>query len=221
MRPVRLSDDILLAVDTCFGACSGAVLAGSKVLASRRVVMERGHAEALAPMVEEVMAAAALSFSQLEKLAVTTGPGSFTGQRVGLAFMRGLRLALTKPLIGITSLAAMAAQARSETGRAMAAAVHDAKREEVYLEIPGHTETSQLLSNNEAAQTLAAFDGIALAGTAAQRMAEYCRDAIITTITAPDAVWVGRLAVDAKEHGTPRPLYLRPPDAKLPAAAKP
>ena len=77
--------------------------------------MERGHAEALAPMVEEAMRERRLAFAELERLAVTTGPGTFTGQRVGLAFMRGLRVALNLPLIGITTLAAMAQQAMAET----------------------------------------------------------------------------------------------------------
>ena len=70
------------------------------------IVMDRGHAEALAPMVEDAMRG--IAFADLDRLAVTTGPGTFTGQRVGLAFMRGLRVALHRPLIGITTLAAMA-----------------------------------------------------------------------------------------------------------------
>lgn len=208
----------ILAVDTCFGACSAAVLSGPRVVARSRLEMARGHAEALAPMVEAVMQEAGLSFSALDKLAVTTGPGSFTGQRVGLAFMRGLRLALTKPLIGITSLAAMAEQARQETGRPLAAAVHDAKRDEVYLEMIGHP--AQLLSTAAAAQLLSAYRGLALAGSAAAQLAEYCPDAVVTTITAPDAVWVGRLGIDQHESGPTRPLYLRAPDAKLPGVVK-
>lgn len=216
-----MSEVRLLAVDTCFGVCSAAVLRGTQVLAARCEVMARGHAEALAPMVEEVMRAAGLSFAELDKLAVTTGPGSFTGQRVGLAFMRGMRVALTKPLVGITSLAAMAEQARAETGRTIAAAVHDAKRDEVYLEMVGHVVPAQIMTSAEAARLLASFSGLALAGTAALQFAPLCPDAIVTAITAPDAVWVGRLALSVAAAGTPRPLYLRPPDAKLPGAAKP
>jgi tRNA threonylcarbamoyladenosine biosynthesis protein TsaB len=208
----------LLAVDTCFGACSAAVLAGSQVLAGRREVMPRGHAEALAPMVEEVMRAAGLSFADLDKLAVTTGPGSFTGQRVGLAFMRGMRVALVKPLVGITSLSAMAQQARAETDCAIGAAVHDAKRDEVYLEMVGHAVPAQIMTVAEAARLLSPFSSLALAGTAAPLLAQHCPNAIITTITAPDAAWVGLLALPVEAVGAPRPLYLRPPDAKLPAA---
>src|SRR5580698_1696827 len=123
----------ILAVDTALGACSAAIIEDGKTLAHRFVVMERGHAEAVAPMVEDVMREAALDFPALDRLAVTTGPGTFTGQRVGLAFMRGLRVALKKPLAGITTLDAMAAAAMDESKLSRAAVLHDAKRGEVYV----------------------------------------------------------------------------------------
>src|SRR5436305_4077174 len=103
--------------------------------------MERGHAEALAPMVQLVMQHANLRFEQLDRLAVTTGPGTFTGQRVGLAFMRGLRIALKRPLVGMTTLQAMSAAAREETGTEFGAALHDAKRGEVYVGLYSPNET--------------------------------------------------------------------------------
>ena len=84
----------LLAVDTALGACSVALLDDGKTLAHIFEPMDRGHAERLAPMVDEAMQKAGMDFAALDRLAVTTGPGTFTGQRVGLAFMRGLRLAL-------------------------------------------------------------------------------------------------------------------------------
>lgn len=212
--------DRILAVDTTFGACSAALLEDGRVLARQFELMQRGHAEALAPMVEAVMREAGLSFAALDRLAVTTGPGSFTGQRVGLAFMRGLRVALAKPLIGITSLAAMAAEAREQTGAAVAAAVHDAKRDEVYFETTAGHE-AQILPVVDAQRILAEWSSLALAGTGAALMSEACPAARLTTIMAPDAVWVGRLAQEVPDLGAaPRPLYLRPPDAKLPAAPR-
>src|SRR5580698_7057611 len=109
---------MLLAVDTALGACSVALLDGDKIRAHIFEPMDRGHAERLAPMVEEAMKAAHAEFATLTRLAVTTGPGTFTGQRVGLAFMRGLRLALQIPLIGVTTLETIAAAAMAETGQA-------------------------------------------------------------------------------------------------------
>src|SRR5579859_2376873 len=124
---------MLLAVDTALGACSVALLDGDKVRAHIFEPMERGHAERLAPMVDEAMKSAQADFAQLTRLAVTTGPGTFTGQRVGLAFMRGFRLALQVPLIGVTTLEAIAAAAMDETGQTRAAVIHDARRDEAYL----------------------------------------------------------------------------------------
>jgi len=211
-----LSEARILAVDTALGACSAAVMQAGRVLASRHVAMERGHAEALAPMVEAVMREAGLAFAELDKLAVTTGPGTFTGQRVGLAFMRGLHVALKKPLVGITTLAAMAEQARREAGVDNAAAVHDAKRGEVYLAAVGQTLSARLLRFEDAVTVLQEIGDLVLAGTAAIRMAEALNGVRALNIVAPDAVWVARLAVDLESTSVPRPLYLRAPDAKLP-----
>ena len=123
----------ILAVDTALGACSVALLENNATLAQILEPMERGHAERLAPMVAEAMQAAKADFQTLDRLAVTVGPGTFTGQRVGLAFMRGLRLALRLPLTGVTTLEGMAAAAMAETGEAKVAAIHDARRSEAYL----------------------------------------------------------------------------------------
>lgn len=217
----------ILAVDTALGACSAAVLDGGTVLAHRFEIMERGHAEALAPMVEAAMTEAGLAFAALGRLAVTTGPGTFTGQRVGLAFMRGLRVALKTPLVGVTTLHAMAAAALAESGAGAAAALHDARRGEVYLEAvsaDGPLLGVQIQPFDEAIsllkQSLPPGAQVALAGTAASAAAEALAgfDVVETAIAQPDALWVARLAQALPEpEGPPRPLYLRAPDAKLPS----
>ena len=221
-----MSEDVkILAVDTALGACSAALLDGSRVLARCCAVMERGHAEALAPMVRAVMSDAKMDFAALDRLAVTVGPGTFTGQRVGLAFMRGLRAALHKPLLGVTSLSAMAEQARSETGGSCAAAIHDARRGEVYVEVVGNSTSlsARVMAFADAGAMLRDLGGpIVLAGTAAPRMSDVLKawgvEARLSPITAPDAVWVAHLAARMvpQEGPPPRPLYLRAPDAKLP-----
>jgi tRNA threonylcarbamoyladenosine biosynthesis protein TsaB len=210
---------IILAVDTALGACSVAVLDGEKILAHRFEEMARGHAEALAPMVESTMKQAGIGFGALERLAVTTGPGTFTGQRVGLAFMRGLRVALKKPLIGITTLEAMA----SATGAERAAAIHDAKRDEAYLLLWDKGEIvlpPTVMPFTEARARIRAFGPCALCGTgAAAAKTELGADFLLTEIRQPDALWVARLALTRHPSDTPpAPLYLRAPDAKLPDA---
>lgn len=210
----------ILAVDTALGACSAALLDGENVLAAKFAVMQRGHAEALAPMVQAVMTG--FDFAALDKLAVTVGPGTFTGQRVGLAFMRALRVATGKPLVGVTSLAAMAEQAGAQSGIAVAAAVHDARRGEVYIEIIGKEFAASVMTFENALAVLRdRGTPIVLAGSAAVRMAEAMAplEAVVVDILAPDAIWVARLAAPLEPlRSPPRPLYLRAPDAKLPGA---
>jgi tRNA threonylcarbamoyladenosine biosynthesis protein TsaB len=217
----------ILAVDTALGACSAAVLDGDIVRAHRLEVMERGHAEALAPMVLAVMLEAGMKFDELDRLAVTTGPGTFTGQRVGLAFMRGLRIALKRPLVGITTLQAMSVAAMEETGSEFGAAMHDAKRGEVYAALYSRRETLHepaLLPFGDAVSVIRESvreHRVALAGTAAAAAVEALRgEAAITSVVYPDALWVARLAQRVPDPAeAPRPLYLRPPDARLPAQA--
>lgn len=209
----------LLAVDTALGGCSVALLDGGKILAHIFEAMDRGHAERLAPMVREAMGSA--EFSSLTHLAVTTGPGTFTGQRVGLAFMRGLRLALHVPLTGVTTLEAMALAAMDESGQARAAVLHDARREEAYLLLRESDQVVQqpcVMGFGDAVERIRDFGPCALAGTGAAA----ARDALgaaftLSGIRQPDALWVARLAQTLPTpEDAPGPLYLRAPDAKLP-----
>jgi tRNA threonylcarbamoyladenosine biosynthesis protein TsaB len=208
----------ILAVETALGACSVAVLDGEKIRTHRFEEMARGHAEALAPMVETAMTKAGIAFPDLDRLAVTTGPGTFTGQRVGLAFMRGLRVALQKPLTGLTTLEVMAAA----TSSPRAAAIHDAKRDEAYLLLWEQGETKlapMVLPFAEALEKIRAFGPCALAGTGAPAIrAQLGENFALTPIRQPDALWLARLALTRPpSDAPPAPLYLRAPDAKLPA----
>src|SRR6266403_490713 len=120
---------IVLGLDTCLSSCSVAVLDGERVVASAREVMARGHQERLAPMARSVMAEAGLAFDRLERIAVTVGPGSFTGLRVGIAFAKGLALALDLPAVGIGTLEALAAETEGLVFPAI-----DARRGQLYLQ---------------------------------------------------------------------------------------
>jgi tRNA threonylcarbamoyladenosine biosynthesis protein TsaB len=220
----------ILACDTALGALSAAVILGERALANEFVEMVRGHAEALAPMVARVMRASGLAFADLDRLAVTTGPGTFTGQRVGLAFMRAAAMALKRPLIGVTTTDAMAAGALARTGAAWALAVADAKRGEVYLgamDASGSALLQPLLIPFAAAVSFVErmcepFGPPVLAGTGAEPMLAALRErgigATDSGVRQPDAVFVAHLARTRPIPDTPpKPLYLRAPDAKLPS----
>jgi tRNA threonylcarbamoyladenosine biosynthesis protein TsaB len=209
----------ILAVDTALGACSVALLDDDKVLAHIFEPMDRGHAERLAPMVEEAMRG--VEFSSLTRLAVTVGPGTFTGQRVGLAFMRGLRLALKIPLAGTTTLEIMATAAADETGLSKAAAIHDARRDEAYLLLKDVADVMLepiVLPFDQAVARIRDFGPCALAGTGAATVYETLgAHYALSSVRQPDALWVARQALQMPEPQTvPGPLYLRAPDAKLP-----
>jgi tRNA threonylcarbamoyladenosine biosynthesis protein TsaB len=213
-----------LAVDTALGGCSVALMLDGRIGAHISEAMERGHAEALAPMVAAAMQGH--DFASLTNLAVTVGPGTFTGQRVGLAFMRGLRMALKKPLTGVTTLEAMALAAMDETGQPRAAAIHDARRDEAYLLLrDGDAVTLEpaVMPFTEAIARIRACGRCVLAGTGADAAgAALGADFPLSTIRQPDALWVARLAMTRPVPAdAPGPLYLRAPDAKLPAGKIP
>src|SRR5260370_17421200 len=104
---------LILAIETALDACAAAVLDtdASKIVAQESQPMKRGHAEALMPLIARVMNASGVAFAALDRIAVTTGPGSFTGLRVGLSAARGIALAAGKPVVGLTTLAPYAAPA--------------------------------------------------------------------------------------------------------------
>jgi tRNA threonylcarbamoyladenosine biosynthesis protein TsaB len=219
---------LILAIDTALDACAAAVLDTdkNKVIAQESAAMKRGHAEALMPLVGRVMKQSGIGFASLDRIAATTGPGSFTGLRVGLSAARGIALAAGKPVAGITTLSALAAPHVSEHGEHPIISVIDARHEHVYLQVvSGHggpLVTPRVAPITEALEA-SRFGAPLLVGNAANMLAErWPKDAPapvkVDQQAAPDIVWVAWLAAAVDpDIATPRPFYLRAPDAKPPA----
>src|SRR5262245_35235210 len=129
----------VLAIDTALSACAAAVLdtRHAAVIASETLPMTRGHAEAVMPLIARVMDEAGIEFAHLDRIAVTTGPGSFTGLRVGISAARGIALAAGKPAIGLSTLAGLAAPHIAENDNSAVIAAIDARHDHVYLQVFG------------------------------------------------------------------------------------
>lgn len=242
----------VLAIDTALGACAACVLdtqaeqspsheAGANaasavdsltagVIARESLLLERGHAEALLPLIHRVVAQSAngsaeAGFAALDRVAVTVGPGSFTGLRVGLSAARAIGLAAGVPVVGVSTLATLLAPLvlTPDARQPVLAAAIDARHGAIYFQAtaPGGRVIVPAghLSIREAARRLGT-SAVTLTGPAATLVADEVRaiglDVVVAdTGPAPDIRWVARLGYAADPlTALPKPLYLRGADAK-------
>jgi tRNA threonylcarbamoyladenosine biosynthesis protein TsaB len=216
---------LILAIDTALDACAAGVLDtdASKLIAHESLPMKRGHAEALMPLIARVMKASGVAFAALDRIAVTTGPGSFTGLRVGLSAARGIALAANKPVVGLTTLTAYAAPVVSESGEHPVISAIDARHDHVYFQVVSGNGSSLIrprVARIEEALAAARFGAPHLVGNAANILGDrWPADAPppfkVDAQPAPDIAWVGWLGAAVSPNTAPaRPYYLRAPDAK-------
>ena len=219
-----VSDMRVLGLDAATAACSAALLEDGRILAEAEQPMQHGHAEALLPIVQKVMTGT--SFAGLDAIAVTVGPGGFTGIRVGLAAARGLGLAAKKPVLGVTTFAAIAHAARRQLGAGQRLLVLvESKRADVYAQLfaPDLSplrEPAALLP-----EQLPGYVGegaLLLAGDGCARVAALFPDALLAAgdgrpqARCVAALGAARLRRSGPPAAPPRALYLRAPDVTLP-----
>jgi tRNA threonylcarbamoyladenosine biosynthesis protein TsaB len=229
-----MSARTLLAFDAAGRGCSAAVWRDGAVLAADRAAMARGQAERLVPMIESVLATAGVDHGELDALAVTTGPGAFTGVRIGLATARGYALALGIPAIGIGSLRAIAAgtEPAERAGRRVLVLI-DAKRADVYAQAfhPDLTPAGEAMAVTPEAldaalppgPLLLAGDGDAGAEAALRAAGRELYRSSAPALADPGTIahLAAREPLPAADAPPPRPVYLRPPDVTWPDGHRP
>jgi tRNA threonylcarbamoyl adenosine modification protein YeaZ len=213
----------LLAIDAAANLCAACVLDTDTGSELGRVVRDigKGHAELLMGVIEETLKLSGADYDGIGRVAVSTGPGSFTGVRVGVATARGLALALKIPATGITTLEAIAAETRRQFPARPVMVAIDARREELYAAI--YDEFANILYapaviDLQDAALLAREYRPVLAGSAAAMVAEAAVPDTFdvgSLATTADIGVYARLAAAKDPNGEkPKPVYLREPDAK-------
>ncbi|HXZ67106.1 MAG TPA: tRNA (adenosine(37)-N6)-threonylcarbamoyltransferase complex dimerization subunit type 1 TsaB [Alphaproteobacteria bacterium] len=220
----------ILALDTSGDACSVALYdaRAQKLLAEERMLIERGHAEILFSQIARVTERGETSLKSIDRFAVTIGPGTFTGVRIGLAAARGFALAARKPLTGVSSLEVVAHGADAPAS-AVVVAAFDARRGELYVQAfqDNTTVLGPMAATPEgaAAAIADASNGaeVFIVGTGAGILraaltSRNVRAELASGEALPRAGVLARIAATRAEAAEPvTPLYLRAPDAKLPA----
>jgi tRNA threonylcarbamoyladenosine biosynthesis protein TsaB len=212
---------IVLGLDAAGAGCGVAVRRDGQVLASRTEAMAQGHAVRLMPLVLEVLAEAAVAPGEIDLFGVTTGPGSFTGLRVGLAAVGGLALGAGKKIVGIPSFDAVLADLGPVAAGTVLAAL-DGRRTEPFARLfdaagrplgePLCLPAADLAALVPPGRLTLAGDGVHLVLPALAGRTDVSR----TGPAAIDPATVARLAeerADQAREGPPPPLYVRPPDA--------
>ncbi len=215
----------VLAIDTALEACSACVFDSetAETIAIASDAMTRGHAEALVPMIDRIVAGIEGGFGAIDRVATTVGPGSFTGLRVAISAARGIALAAGVPCVGVTTLAAYAAPVIASGVGTLVAAAIDARHGSVYVQVFGPAGrtvvTPRIISTRDAARQLGSGQ-VRITGSGASLLAAEAKAIGLDVVIegedpAPGILWVARLGSAANPaHAEPKPFYLRPPDAK-------
>jgi len=204
----------VLVIDTALGLCTAAVFEDGRALAVRSEAMLRGHSERLGGFVRDAVGLAGGGFQALDRIGVTVGPGSFTGLRVGLAFAQGLGAALDRPVVGVSTLRALAGSVPGGPSGSVVAVI-DARRGEVYVQgfLDGEAASGPEAMTLADARARLADVECRRVGSGAVLLSPDATDIVVEI--APQALAALTTSLEPGDH-PPRPLYLRAPDATPP-----
>ena len=215
----------VLAIDTALGQCAVAVIDTEEVepLAAETIALERGHAEALLPMLDRVVSRADGEFTALDRVVVTIGPGSFTGLRIGISSARAVGLATGAPVVGVTTLSALMAPLMVGPRSRLVVAAIDARGGRVYVQAIAPNGRAiikpSILTVRDVVRALGS-SGVLVVGSgapaiAAEGWAVGLDVRLHDAAPFPDITWVARLGAAARpEEALPKPFYLASPDAR-------
>lgn len=206
----------LLAIDTSAEFCAACLYDAEhdQILSSQSNDIGRGHAEKLMPMIGSCLSSASLGFDHISQIAVTNGPGSFTGVRVGLAATRGFALSLGVPVITITTLEACIEEARINVPEQKIVAIIDARREEAYVQIESG---AAFIAPYVEIATLLPEGNFNLCGSGAEKLNQVSgkNHKVVHSYSTGNIETIAKMAAKKKsDDSSLEPLYLRSADAK-------
>lgn len=216
----------VLAIDTALGQCGAAIVDPETdvPLSSEAIPMERGQAEALLPLVDRVVSGSEGGFEAIDLVAVTVGPGSFTGLRVGIAAARAIALAAGCPVVGVTTLSClMAPLVEEDVPNRLVVAAIDARGGRVFVQALGGSGRvivpPSILTVREVVRSLGSGAMVAVGSGAPAIVQEALAVGLGARLHGaapdPDLLWVARLgAASDPAEALPRPFYLAAPDAR-------
>jgi len=203
-------EPLILGFDTSAAHCAAALLCNGKTLAQRHEEMNKGQAERLMPLLEELLAEAGARWRDITAIGVGIGPGNFTGIRISVAAARGLALALSRPAIGVSGFESLA---EGQNGPVLASI--DARQDRLFVQRLNSSATNAPFQTGLKNIPRALFDDAATCvGFRSEEIAaEFGAPAASPCY--PPAVAIVRIAESryTRAHPRPAPLYIRPADA--------
>ena len=205
----------ILALDSAVARCSATIVAGGEVVAGRQADIERGHAGVLPVMARDCLDDAGLDAPDLDLIAVTVGPGSFTGIRGGVALAQGIAVAAGRPVVGVTVGEALAESLPQLGGRLLWVAIAG-RRGRVFLEVDGQVHSFEVTALPNPRQPIAVAGGSA--ADVVSRLAARGADVMLTDARLPMGRHIAQVAERRHQGLLPalpvEPLYVDLPQAK-------